>query len=404
MATNTLLTTSAITREALRLLHEKLTFVRSINRQYDDSFARQGAKIGDTLRIRMPSQYVASNGAALVKQDSIQQSVSLQVSTRKHVGMEFTTQELTMSMDKLRELHLEPAMATLAAAIEADCIQRATLATFNATGSWGTPPTTLEPFLGARAKLNQFLAPKDSNRHVLLSSMQGVKLVDGLKSLTNDEGEISKQYREGYITRAAGLNWAESESVHAHTNGDQTMTGTVSTTVSVNGTDQIVMAGLGNSKSIKAGTVFAITGVYALHPETKAQRQELQQFVVTADATSHSSNGTATLTVSPAMYYSADGRQNISKAPTASDVVTYMGTLSQSKEQALVYHRDAFTFATADLILPRGAVEKHREVYDGISLRFVEGYDIDDDLCPSRFDVLYGFAALRPQHSCRVTS
>ena len=53
---NTILTATAVTREALRVLHQKLNFVGTITRDYDDRFAQSGAKIGDTLKIRLPNQ------------------------------------------------------------------------------------------------------------------------------------------------------------------------------------------------------------------------------------------------------------------------------------------------------------------------------------------------------------
>lgn len=402
MATNTLLTTDKITREALRLLHEKLTFIRSINRQYDDQFAKSGAKIGSTLRIRKPARYVVTDGATMVAQNSVQEYATLSVTTRKHVGLEFSTQELTMDMDELSKNHLEPAMSVLAAEMEADVIERAIKATFGVTGTWGTPPANLEPFLRARAMLNQQLAPKDQNRHALLSSMMAVPIVEGLKALANDPEQISRQYREGYITRAAGLTWAESESMYAHANGSQTMTGTVATTVATNGSKTLALAGLGISKTVTAGSTFTIAGVYQLHPQTKAVLSSLQQFVVETGGTSDGA-GALSVTVSPGMYFTADGRQNISAAPQAAAATTFTGVPSETHEQALVYHRDAFTFASADLILPKTA-DAHREVYDGISMRIVSDYDIVDDEMPTRIDVLYGFAALRPEHSVRVTS
>lgn len=52
---NSILTPTAVTREALRILHQKLNFVGNINRTYDDSFAKSGAKIGDSLKIRLPN-------------------------------------------------------------------------------------------------------------------------------------------------------------------------------------------------------------------------------------------------------------------------------------------------------------------------------------------------------------
>ena len=62
---NTILTATAVTREALRVLHQKLNFVGTITRDYDDRFAQSGAKIGDTLKIRLPNQYVVRTGAPL---------------------------------------------------------------------------------------------------------------------------------------------------------------------------------------------------------------------------------------------------------------------------------------------------------------------------------------------------
>uniref|UniRef100_UPI0037C69D42 hypothetical protein n=1 Tax=Phenylobacterium sp. TaxID=1871053 RepID=UPI0037C69D42 len=67
---NTLLSATAVTREALRVLHQKLSFVGTITRDYDDRFAQQGAKVGDTLKIRLPNQYVVRSGATLSAQDT----------------------------------------------------------------------------------------------------------------------------------------------------------------------------------------------------------------------------------------------------------------------------------------------------------------------------------------------
>ena len=41
---NTILTSQIITREAQRILHQKLNIVGNMNRQYDDRFAKRGAK------------------------------------------------------------------------------------------------------------------------------------------------------------------------------------------------------------------------------------------------------------------------------------------------------------------------------------------------------------------------
>ena len=92
---NTILTPTAVTREALRVLHQKCNFIGNINRQYDDSFAKSGAKIGDSLKVRLPNQYTVRTGATLSAQDTVESSTTLQVATQKGVDLNFTSVDLT---------------------------------------------------------------------------------------------------------------------------------------------------------------------------------------------------------------------------------------------------------------------------------------------------------------------
>jgi hypothetical protein len=66
---NSILTIDMITRKALEILENNLVLTRNVNRQYDDSFAVEGAKIGSTLRIRLPDRALVTDGAALQVQD-----------------------------------------------------------------------------------------------------------------------------------------------------------------------------------------------------------------------------------------------------------------------------------------------------------------------------------------------
>jgi hypothetical protein len=119
---NSLLTPTAVTREALRVLHQKLNFVGSVTRDYDDSYAKTGAKIGDSLKIRLPNQYTVRSGATLSAQDTTESSVTLQVATQKGVDLNFTSVDLTLSLDDFSKRILDPAMSVLAANIEADAL------------------------------------------------------------------------------------------------------------------------------------------------------------------------------------------------------------------------------------------------------------------------------------------
>jgi hypothetical protein len=398
--TNSLLTPQQITREALRVLHNKLTFIGAINRQYDDSFAKSGAKIGDTLKIRLPNQFTVRSGATLSAQSVNEQSVSLQVGTQKGVDMNCSSVDLTLSLDDFSSRILEPAMAVLASSLEADAVSLYK-DVYQQVGTPGTTPNTLLTYLQARARLNNSLTPMDANRTAHLSPLATATIVDALKGLFQDSSAIREQYREGSMGRTAGFDWYENPLVPTHTNGGKVASVTTLTTGSPQTGSTLNIAGVANADTFKQGTVFTIAGVYEVHPETKAVTSRLQQFVVAADAAM--SGATGAITISPAIVTSG-ATQNVSAAPATSAALTFVGSAGGAYEQELAFHRDAFAFATADLVMPRGVDFAAREVYDGVSMRIVRAYDINNDVFPCRIDVLYGYKTIRPQMACRVTA
>jgi hypothetical protein len=398
--TNSLLTPQQITREALRVLHNKLTFIGNINRQYDDSFAKSGAKIGDTLKIRLPNQFTVRSGATLAAQNVTEQSVSLQVGTQKGVDMNFSSVDLTLSLDDFSSRILEPAMAVLASALEADAVSMYK-DVYQLVGTPGTTPNTLLTYLQARARLNNSLAPMDANRSTHLSPLATATIVDALKGLFQDSSAIREQYREGSMGRTAGFDWYENPLAPTHTVGSKVASVTTATTGGVGSGSTLNIAGVANGDTFTKGTVFTIAGVYEVHPETKAVTSRLQQFVAAADATM--TGATGSLTISPAIVTSGAG-QNVSAAPANSAGLTFVGSANTAYEQELAFHRDAFAFATADLVMPKGVDFAAREVYDGVSMRIVRAYDINNDAFPCRIDVLYGYKTIRPQLACRVTA
>src|SRR5579872_4543352 len=146
---NTILTPTMVTREALRILHQKLNFIRSINRQYDDEFAKTGAKIGTSLKIRLPNQYTVRSGATLSTQDTTENSVQLTLGTQKGVDINFTSVDLTLSLDDFAKRILDPAMSVLAAGIESDALSMWT-AVYNQVNNTGQPITLQQILLGRK--------------------------------------------------------------------------------------------------------------------------------------------------------------------------------------------------------------------------------------------------------------
>ena len=390
---NSLLTPTAVTREALRILHQKLNFVGNITRDYDDSFAKSGAKIGDSLKIRQPNQYTVRSGATLSAQDTTEQSTTLQISSQKGVDVNFSSAELTLSLDDFSKRILDPAMSVLAANIEADALSMYK-DVYNSVWNGGSA-ATYNKALDCRVKLQNALAPP-SDRTMLLDPAAMADVIKDTKSLFNDQASIAKQFREGMVGRAAGFDWGENTLLPSHTRGAGDNAYVVNTSTGItSGTATITVAtGTG---SILKGDVFTVAGVYEVHQETKANTGRLQQFVCTADY----AGGAGAVSVSPTPITSGALQNVVIVSAGAGKAVTISGTASTAVQTGLAFQKGAFAFATADLVMPSGVDFAAREVYDGISMRIVRAYDINNDKFPCRIDVLYGYKTLRSQLACR---
>ena len=396
---NSLLTIDMITRKSLEILENNLVLTRNVNRQYDDSFAVEGAKIGSTLRIRLPDRALVTDGAALQVQADNEQFTTLTVSSQKHIGVNFTSAELTMQLDDFAERVLKPRVSQLASSVDAD-VATSYKGIYNTVGTPGTTPSTSLVLLQANQKLNEFATPMDQ-RYATVNPAANAGLVEGMKGLFNPTGTISRQFKNGMMGEGIlGLDEINmSQSISNHTNGDWGTTITVTSTVSTEGQATLPISFTGSSKTWNVGDVFTIGSVFAVNPQTRQSTGSLQQFTVTAVATGSS---TATLSISPALYTSSNALATVNSFPQASAVVTMVGSANTGYPQNLIYHKDAISFATADLLLPQGVDMASRQVHNGISLRIVRQYDINNDRLPCRIDVLYGFAAIRPVTAVRL--
>ena len=396
---NSLLTIDMITRKILEILENNLVITRTVNRQYDSSFAQEGAKIGSTLRIRLPDRALVTDGAALQVQDDNEQFTTLTVASQKHIGVNFTTAELTMQLDDFAERVLKPRISQLASSIDAD-VANSFQNIFQSVGTPGTTPGTSLVLLQAQQKLNEAAAVM-SPRYATVNPAANAALVEGMKGLFNPVSTISKQFKSGLMGEGI-LGYEElnmSQSIKQHTTGTRTGAHTVTTTVSSQGATTIAITGTG-TQTIKKGDVFTIANVYAVNPQTRESTGSLQQFVATADATA--AGGAYTVSVSPAIYTASQALATVDAFPQSGAVVTFLGSASTQYPQNLIYHRDAITFATADLVMPQGVDMASRQVHNGISLRVVRQYDINNDRMPCRVDVLYGYSVIRPQMAVRM--
>lgn len=397
------LDSGAITRRALSILHNKLVFIRTINRQYDDKFAVKGAKIGSTLDIRMPNEFVVRSGATIDVQDIDENMIELAMGTQRGVDINFSSSELLLSMDDFAERILEPAMTRLAAELDKIVIQACTEKVYNMVYSTiGTAPVVAD-IQKARAKLAKGLAPI-GDRNILMESLDMNSVVNDARAYFNPASELSSQYLSGLVGHCAGFDFLESELVYALTNGSRDTAGTCDCSAWANGTNTLSLVAT-TGEDFHVGDILTVAGCYAVNKETKAAYPHLQQFVVTEQATAAAS-AVAALKISPTIYISG-ARQNVSASAGATqatvvDAAGSNGVASTAYNQHLAYHKNAFTFVSGDLELPQGVDFAAREVFEGISMRIVRQFDIVNDKFPCRIDVFFGHTALRPEWACRI--
>lgn len=393
---SSLLTIDMITNEAVRLFSQSNAFLRNIDRQYDDQFARDGAKIGNTLRIRLPNDYTVGSGAAITPQGTTEQSVPLTVSTQKNVSVTFGAAEEAMSLDDYSERILAPAINRLAASVAADVMNlansSANLVFPTNAGALVTP--NAGDWLDAGARLDFNLSPR-ADRKIVLDPRTQARTISSLQGLFNPQVKISDQFETGLLTRdTLGFDWMYDQTIMVHQVG-------TFTSGSVNGAAQTGSSLVVNSilGTLNKGDVITIAGVNAINRLTGLSQGESRQFVVTADVGS----GATTIPIYPAIVPSPAIFNTVDASPANSATISLVATPASRYRQNLAYYPEAFTLATADLAMPtQGVVASARAEYDGVALRMVKGYDIRTDELITRIDVLYGFAALRPEWATQV--
>lgn len=401
---NTLLTIGGITRKALALFRNSNSFLQMVDRQYDSSFSKTGAKIGSQLRIRLPNDYTVRSGATATAQNTIEQSVVLTVGTQLGVDTSFSSADLSLSLDDFADRILAPMVNTLAGGVAKDMMTAAMgipNLVFNVDGSSNFISPNANTVLTAGAILDINSAPR-IDRTIITDPLSHARIVNSLSGLFNDTAKISSQYRKGLIGMdVLGFDWARPDQTSI-----VTTTGTA-TTAAVAGANQtgqtITIAAI--TGTLKVGDVVTIAGVNSVNRVTKADTGRLQQFVVVGSTSANGTgvaNGGTAVTLYPPLNPPVAGvsvaYQTVTASPANAATITPVLGAAVSYRRNFAFLPEAFTLVTADLDLPTGAVvQAAREAYDGISLRMIRDYNSTTDFWLSRLDILYGWCAVRPE-------
>lgn len=408
---NSLLTPDTIAAEALIQLENNLVMGNLVYRDYEKEFTTGEAK-GATVSIRRPVQFTIRSGATASMQDVTEGKTSITVDQQKGVDFQFSSVDLTLSIEKFSERYVKPAMIQIANQIDLDLMTTAYRGLWNWVGTPGQTINAFTDFIKAPERLDFGAVPKD-RRVAVLSPADQWALVGGFANGANFfQPDVTKTALEkAKLPLLGGVDAYMSQNVVAHTVGAHGGTPLVrgaanSTTYAASkdtGTMSLSTDGWSTSVVLKAGDVITIADVYAVNPVSKATLSHLQQFVLTANVTTNaSSSADSPLTISPPIITSG-AYQTVSAIPADDAAITYLGTASTAYNQNLVFHPNAFALACVPMELPEGAAKKSRMTKNGLSVRLVGDYDITNDLNMWRFDVLYGTKTLDGRLGTRLS-
>lgn len=396
---NTLLNTSKILDKSLMILENNLAFTSRVNKEYSDEFAITGAKVGSTVNVRKPVRFVGTTGPALNIENVVETVIPVTLDTQFHVDFQFSSSELTLNIDEFAERYLEPAMVTIGNKIDLDGLGLYTTVA-NQVGTAGTTPNDIQTLLDAGTRLDQEAAPRGGQRAVVWDPAANGKMVKGAAGLFNAPQKISDQYASGIFVPALGFDIGMDQNIRQATAGTRT-NGTVSGAGQTGST--LLVTGLGAAGTVAAGDTFTVAGVFAVNPQSRQSTRVLRQFTALTGGTADGS-GNLSISIFPAINTAASNQQyqTVTAGPANAAVVTWDVAANTQYTVNMAFHKNAFTLATADLVMPEGVDFSGRRNHKGISMRIVRQYAIGTDVFPCRIDVLYGWRPVYNELACRI--
>lgn len=394
MSTETLLTPSIVSKETLVMLENNLVAAGKVNRKFENQFV----KIGTTLTVRKPNRFKVTTGPALQIQNISEPSTSITISFQRQVAFQFSSQELTLTVEEFSERYLKPAAAELANQLDYDVLTNFNQV-FNEVGTPGTVPNAFSFLAAVGQRMDEGAVPQDG-RVLVLNPAAYWALAAGLSTLYVKS--VAEPALKGFLASIANFEIFLDQNIQGQ------LVGAYAGTPVVNGAGQTGSALVTNGWTasitglLNVGDVFTIAGVFAINPKNRQSTGSLQNFVVTSTQNSDS-GGNSTLNIYPAITTSG-AYQTVSVSPANLAAITIKGTASNLYAQNLGFVKDAFGLVTVPMEVPQGVDFAAREMYKNISLRVIRAYDVFNDVFPCRLDLLYGTATFYPELSVRLTN
>ena len=401
---NSRITSSFISREFLSVLHANCATLRSVDHSWNKLFGKSFGSVGrsgPTVGIRKPVLGSIRSGWGMDTTDVTEESIPLTIDRIRGVDLNFSDADMALTVEDFSEKYIVPNAMKLASYIDMDVASFAKDHIYNTikSSAFGTAPNAISYFADAGRKIKEGLVPMDSPLNCIISPRTEASIVPALAGQYNPQNNISEMYTKGQMSRAMGFDWYMSQTLPAHTHG--TCTTGSSPAVSGYTSSTLTISNMTSNGTLNAGDTLTVSGCYAVNLETKQTYGSLQQFVVTSTTTASGTN--ITVSVSPSIVISGPN-QTVSATPVGGTVTLDQTTANQVAQCDLVLHEKSFAVAFADLELPNNMDMASQISQDGISLRFLRGYDIANARRLSRIDVFYGIAAVRPEWAAKIIS
>lgn len=394
MAVNSLLTPSIISKETLVILENNLVMAGKVNRQFENQFV----KIGSSLTIRKPNRFTVSTGPGLQIQNVTEPSTSVTISNQRHVDFQFSSTDLTLTIEEFSERYLKPAAASLANILDSDVLQNY-VNIYNEVGTPGVVPNAYSFLAQVGQRMDEGAVPQDG-RVLVLGPAAYWSLDNALISLY--VRSVAEPALKGFLANIANFE------IYQDQNAPSQTVGLLGGTPVVNGANQtgsnLVTNGWTASVTglLNVGDVFTLAGVYAVNPQSRNSTGALQNFVVTAPVNSDG-GGNATIPISPAITTSGP-YQTVNVSPANLAALTVKGSAATTYGQNIGFVKDTFGLVTVPMEIPEGVDFAARETYKNVSMRIIRAYDINNDVFPARMDILYGTATYYQELGVRLTN
>jgi hypothetical protein len=405
---NTLITPNWVSTDVATGFMDSTKLIGRFDRQWNEEYTSQpgGAKIGNTVQVRIEQRWTVTEGQAYQGQALFNQTVPITINHQYNIGMNYSTQQGTTEVEEVQARYTKPAGKYLAAKWD-----RAAGAEVYKSVSFsvGTPGTNIPDNLTwqqAVAKLQNQAVPDDYVA-VVSPSQQAVLTSTNYVNF-NPAAQMSEYFKSGkFGGMALGVKeWYFDPLLPTHTTG----TFTASTPV-VSGAGQtgstLSISGMG-TYALKAGDVFTLANVYATNPlQQDLNTGDLMQFSLTADV---SGSSTATLSFTPAIVTSG-ALQNVTAGPANGAAISFYGSTgtvnatmaATTSRQNLLFNPSAFAFVMVDMErnLPGADVGYTSDKETRIKMRYVQQYNSQTDQLISRIDTLGGIAPILPYFAVR---